>query len=73
MALEGSKAITGRIEAILDHPELLELSANNVALAKKYFDYEVLAERMKEVIEKTIRIRLTKTMNDENSLVEKAK
>jgi glycosyltransferase involved in cell wall biosynthesis len=62
-----------RIEAILEHPELLELSANNVALAKKYFDYAVLAERMKEVIEKTIRIRQTKTMNNENRLAQKAK
>ncbi|MGI9069214.1 MAG: hypothetical protein ACR2HX_22775 [Pyrinomonadaceae bacterium] len=62
-----------RIEAILEHPELLELSAGNVTLAKKYFDYAILAERMKEVIDKTIRIRLTKTMNDENSLAQKAK
>lgn len=28
-----------RIEAILEHPELLELSTNNVTLAKEYFDY----------------------------------
>ena len=62
-----------RIDAILKHPELLEISANSVTLAKKYFDYSVLAERMKEVIEKTLRIRLTKTLNDANIVAQKAK
>lgn len=44
-----------RIEAILDHPEMLERSAKNVGVAKEYFDYSVLAERMKQVIEGTIK------------------
>lgn len=43
-----------RIETIMEHPEMLSVAANNVALAKKHFDYAILAERMKYLIEATI-------------------
>lgn len=46
--------LAARIETILAHPERLELSAHNIVIAKAHFDYEVLAERMKEVIGATI-------------------
>jgi glycosyltransferase involved in cell wall biosynthesis len=39
-----------RIETILAHPEMLEQSAHNIALAEEYFDYRVLSERMRTVI-----------------------
>ena len=43
-----------RIETILDHPEMLGRGGPNVVLAKEYFDYGILAERMRRVIEATI-------------------
>lgn len=46
--------LVGRIKTILDHPQMLERSARNVALAKEYFDYAVLAERMGNFIERTL-------------------
>ena len=39
-----------RIEALLDHPEKTALREDNIALAKKHFEYAILAERMKQVI-----------------------
>jgi hypothetical protein len=47
-----------RILAILDHPELLDRSKANTRLAKEHFDYVILAERMKRVIE--ISLKATK-------------
>jgi len=44
-----------RIETILDHPEMLERSTHNIAVAKENFDYAILAERMRKVIEATIK------------------
>lgn len=44
-----------RIETIMEHPEMLECSRRNIAVAKENFDYAVLAERMKEVIGAAIR------------------
>src|SRR5207237_3490480 len=38
--------LTERIESLLHHPEMLKHVARNQLLAKKYFDYEILAERM---------------------------
>ena len=49
-----------RIESLLHHPDMLKLSANNVTLAKKYFDYAILAKRMKEIIEATLKKQKTK-------------
>lgn len=43
-----------RIQAILDHPEMLERSADGVELAVQYFDYAKLADRVKRVIEGAI-------------------
>ncbi|OLE54013.1 MAG: hypothetical protein AUG51_10340 [Acidobacteria bacterium 13_1_20CM_3_53_8] len=40
-----------RIRRILDEPEVIRKSSKNVELAKKYFDYSVLAERMKRIID----------------------
>jgi len=53
--------LANRIRAILDHPEILEGAAANVGLAKKHFDYSLLAERVGSVIEKTIMARGEKT------------
>jgi glycosyltransferase involved in cell wall biosynthesis len=49
--------LAARVEVLLASPEMLEHSAHNVALAQKYFDYRILAERMKEVIGTTIKNR----------------
>jgi glycosyltransferase involved in cell wall biosynthesis len=43
-----------RIETLLKHPEMLERSANNIKVAKENFDYAILAERMRKVIDATI-------------------
>lgn len=48
-----------RIDRLLDQPDKLELGAHNIALAKKHFDYAVLASRMSQVIEATLRARKT--------------
>ena len=50
-----------RIETILDHPEMLKRSAKNVSLAKEHFDYAILAERMKRVVEAAIKTRPRKS------------
>jgi glycosyltransferase involved in cell wall biosynthesis len=54
-----------RIESILEHPEMLELSVNNVTLARTFFDYAVLAERMKQVIEATYRYDSRSTQHEQ--------
>ena len=46
-----------RIQTILAHPERLEQAAANIGLARKHFDYSLLAERVGSVIEKTIMAR----------------
>jgi glycosyltransferase involved in cell wall biosynthesis len=43
-----------RVERILDNPEILKRSTNAVALARQNFDYSILAERMKSLIEGSI-------------------
>jgi predicted AAA+ superfamily ATPase len=40
-----------RIESIITNPELLNLAADNVDVAKKNFDYAVLAERLAVIID----------------------
>lgn len=40
-----------RIQTILDRPEMLARSASNITLARDRFDYAILAQRMKHVIE----------------------
>ena len=52
--LEYPQKLKRRIETIMEHPEMLSVAANNVALAKKHFDYAILAERMESLIEATI-------------------
>ena len=49
--------LAARIETILEHPELLNSAEANVALAKRYFDYSLLAERAGAVIEAAIAAR----------------
>lgn len=51
---EYPRKLKERIETILDHPEMLAAGAGNAALAKEYFDYALLAQRMKEVIGTTL-------------------
>src|SRR2546423_2512936 len=43
--------LASRIEAILARPELLARGAEGVTLAKKYFDYSLLAERVGALID----------------------
>ena len=61
---EYPRKLKERIEGLLNHPEKLELGAGNVALAKKHFDYAILASRMNQVIETTIKKRMAKTASD---------
>jgi len=49
--------LKARIETILEHPEMLNASTMNVAIAKKHFDYAILGDRMRQVIEATIESR----------------
>jgi glycosyltransferase involved in cell wall biosynthesis len=49
--------LAARIEDILAHPELLKRASENVALARKYFDYSLLAERAADVIDRVIQKR----------------
>jgi hypothetical protein len=48
----------------MEHPEMLSVAANNVALAKKHFDYAILAERMKYLIEATITDEYPEELNN---------
>jgi glycosyltransferase involved in cell wall biosynthesis len=57
-----------RFETILHHPEMLERSTQTVALAKAHFDYGILAEKMRGVIETTIRQKVPKTLGATSSL-----
>lgn len=43
-----------RIEEILSEPDITKHSQNNTVLARNYFDYEILAERMKRVIDDSL-------------------
>jgi glycosyltransferase involved in cell wall biosynthesis len=52
-----------RIELLLDHPALLQLGSDNVALARAHFDYTKLAERMRVVIDSNLKAR--RKTNDE--------
>jgi glycosyltransferase involved in cell wall biosynthesis len=42
-----------KIEVILNHPEMLECSSQTIAIARENFEYAILAERMRRVIEAT--------------------
>lgn len=44
-----------RIERLLDQPDKLERGAHNVAIAKEHFDYAILASRMLQTIETTMK------------------
>lgn len=44
-----------RINALLDHPEELHRCSNNVGVARKYFDYSILSERLAHVIKSTLK------------------
>ena len=46
--------LAARIVDILAHPELLKRASENVGLARKYFDYSLLAERAAHVIDSVI-------------------
>jgi glycosyltransferase involved in cell wall biosynthesis len=51
--------LAARVKTILARPEILKHSVANITLAEEYFDYRVLAERMKRVIDATIHRRKT--------------
>lgn len=46
--------LAARITSLLQHREELERSERNVAVARRYFDYEILAERLAQVIEEQL-------------------
>ncbi len=48
------RKLATRIQAILENPGKLERGAGNVLLAKKYFDYSLLADRAAAVIQRGI-------------------
>ena len=48
------KRVTERIALLLDHPEILRHVTRNRSLAKRNFDYQILANRMKDVITATM-------------------
>ena len=50
-----------RIEMILDRPEELERARSNIRIAKEIFDYAILAQRMKKVIEEVCSGRVIRT------------
>ena len=52
-----ARKLAARIEDILAHPELLERASENVVLARRYFDYLLLAERAADVIDRVIQKR----------------
>ena len=43
--------LSERILSVLNHPEKLECAARNIALAKSRFDYSILADRMKQILQ----------------------
>lgn len=43
-----------RIEAILKQPHMLQNAEKNVAVGRRYFDYQLLAGRMRDVLEQSI-------------------
>jgi hypothetical protein len=49
--------LSERIRTILAHPEMLDRAEDNIALAKKHFDYSLLAERASGVLEAAIKAR----------------
>ena len=48
-----------RIEAIIANPELLNLAAHNVDVARKHFDYAVLTERLAVIIDSVCKTRVS--------------
>jgi glycosyltransferase involved in cell wall biosynthesis len=49
--------LAARIRTIVTHPEMLDRAEANVGLARKHFDYSLLAERVGDVIKAAIRPR----------------
>ncbi len=54
---EYPQKLAARIHTILAHPEILERAESNVEIARKHFDYSILAERAGDVIEAAITSR----------------
>jgi hypothetical protein len=51
------RRLAASIRTILAHPEMLDRAKANVGVARKYFDYSLLAERVGRVIEAAITAR----------------
>jgi glycosyltransferase involved in cell wall biosynthesis len=43
--------LSQRVLSVLDHPEKLECAARSIALAKTRFDYSILADRLKQILQ----------------------
>lgn len=56
-----------RIELILNHPAMLEVAARNVAVAREQFDYTNLAERMRIIIDSSVKARREGKPDDQKS------
>lgn len=48
------RKLAERLSALIEQPELLTRAAGNTALARRHFDYDVLAERLRGLIETTL-------------------
>jgi glycosyltransferase involved in cell wall biosynthesis len=48
------RRLAGRIEALLHTPEMLERRAASVAIAETNFDYDVLAQRIRRVLQESL-------------------
>ena len=51
------RKLAERITNILEHPEILNRAADQIALAKEHFDYSILSERVHQCLETTINAR----------------
>jgi glycosyltransferase involved in cell wall biosynthesis len=65
--LDYPQELAARIENILGRPEMLKRGANNVALAKKHFDYTILARRMDQVIDAALNAENASVANTRNT------
>ncbi len=66
------RRLAERIESILAQPQKLARGADNVAVAKEFFEYSKLAERLGEVLEAALRMDVNATQASSGQLKEPA-
>ncbi len=52
-----AQKLAGRIESLLNNPEKLARGLDNVSVAKSQFDYSILAEKMADLLDRSVRAR----------------